>query len=180
MKKILYISIALLGLGVWALSQKKEIPFINLNSNSMEITSSAFTDRGFIPAKYTCDGENINPPLDFSMVPQEAKSLVLIVDDPDAPAGTWVHWVVWNIDPQKTNLKENETPAGAQQGTTSFDKNEYGGPCPPSGIHRYFFKLYALDTVLNIPTSTGKEGLTKEIEKHTLAKAELIGLYTRE
>lgn len=145
----------------------------------MKITSSSFAHNQNIPPKYTCDGENINPPLQFSDIPADAKSLVLISDDPDAPMGTWVHWILWNIDPKTTEISEKSVPAGAIEGTTSFGETGYGGPCPPSGVHRYFFKLYALDTKLDLPISAKKEDLEKAMQQHILASAEMIGLYTR-
>lgn len=145
----------------------------------MKITSPSFAHNQNIPPKYTCDGENINPPLQFSDIPVDAKSLVLISDDPDAPMGTWVHWTIWNIDPKITEIVENNVPAGAIEGTTSFGEIGYGGPCPPSGVHRYFFKLYALDTKLDLQTSSKKEDLEKAMRKHILASAEIIGMYTR-
>ncbi|MBU3978526.1 YbhB/YbcL family Raf kinase inhibitor-like protein, partial [Patescibacteria group bacterium] len=104
----------------------------------MRITSSAFENREQIPGKYTCNGENINPPLKFSEVPGEAKSLVLIIDDPDAPGGTWIHWIVYNISPNLREVGENSIPDDGEEGTTTFGKPGYGGPCPPSGVHRYF------------------------------------------
>lgn len=145
----------------------------------MKISSSAFENPGYVPAKYTCDGENISPPLRFLDIPENAKSLVLIVDDPDAPMGTWVHWLLWNIDPKTTKIEENSKPAGAVEGTTSFGDQAYGGPCPPSGVHHYHFKLYALDTTLNLPTLAKKEDLEKTMKGQILASAEIIGLYTR-
>ena len=145
----------------------------------MRLESSAFENNSFIPSKYTCDGENVNPPLKISGVPQKAKSLVLIVDDPDAPRGTWVHWTVWNISSQTTEIAENSVPQGAVEGMTDFGKPGYGGPCPPSGTHRYFFKIYALDTNLNLGSSAQVRDLKKAIENHILDKAELIGLYSR-
>lgn len=117
----------------------------------MKITSPSFQENAFIPSKYTCDGENINPPLVISDVSADAKSLALIVDDPDAPVGTFVHWLVWNIPPRVGEIKEGSLPEGSIQGTNDFGKKEYGGPCPPSGTHRYFFRLYALNQELNLP-----------------------------
>lgn len=146
---------------------------------AMKIESTVFTHNQPIPAKYTCDGQNVNPPLTFSDIPAEAKSLVLINDDPDAPAGTWVHWTVWNISPTTTQVPENSVPQGAVEGTTSFGKSGYGGPCPPSGTHRYFFKVYALDTTLSLDAKATKQDLEKAMEKHVLAQTELIGLYSR-
>lgn len=145
----------------------------------MKITSPAFENNGNVPAKYTCDGENINPPLVFSEIPAAAQSLVLIVDDPDSPSGTWVHWTIWNIDPKVTGIAENSIPTGTTQGTTNFGKEGYGGPCPASGIHHYHFKLYALDTKLYLP-GVRADSLEKAMVGHTLDQAELIGLYTRE
>lgn len=152
---------------------------VPLTGSTMKITSPSFGHNQNIPPKYTCDGENINPPLQFSDIPAAAKSLVLISDDPDAPMGTWVHWTIWNIDPKITEIVENNVPDGAIEGTTSFGKTGYGGPCPPSGVHRYFFKLYALDEKIDLPTSAKKEDLEKAIQQHILASAEIIGLYTR-
>lgn len=146
----------------------------------MRIASPAFGHNQNIPAKYTCDGENVNPVLEIAEVPEDAKSLALIMDDPDAPRGTWVHWTLWNIDPSTRQIDENSVPAGAAEGTTSFGKPGYGGPCPPSGTHRYFFKLYALDQMLDLPASTDKSGLENAVQGHVLGQAEFIGLYSRE
>jgi len=115
----------------------------------MKVTSSAFQQGANIPSKFTCDGANTNPPLQISDVPAEAKSLVLIVDDPDAPSGLFTHWAVWNISPQATTIAEGSTPKGAQ-GTNDFGKSGYGGPCPPSGAHRYYFRVFALDRELDL------------------------------
>ena len=145
----------------------------------MKLTSPAFQHQQRIPAKYTCDGQDINPQLQFADVPEAAESLVLIMDDPDAPRGTWVHWTVWNMDPQTSEIAENSTPPGAVQGMTDFRRPGYGGPCPPSGTHRYFFKLYALGAKLNLPAKTDKSALEKAMEWHILARAELVGLYSR-
>ncbi len=146
----------------------------------MKISSPAFEANQTIPSKYTCDGENINPPLQIYDVPAGAKSLVLISDDPDAPMGTWVHWTVWNILPETKEIGENSAPVGAVEGMTSFGNNGYGGPCPPSGTHRYFFKLYALDTILDLPQFAKAADVEKAMVGHILDKAELIGLYKRE
>ena len=145
----------------------------------MQIASDAFDNKHNIPAKFTCDGEDINPPLDFSEVPDEAKSLVLINDDPDAPEQTWVHWIVWNIDPSTEYIEENSIPAGSVEGVTSFGKRGYGGPCPPSGEHRYFFKLYALDIELDLPEDADKAELEEAMDGHIIDEAEFIGLYSR-
>jgi Raf kinase inhibitor-like YbhB/YbcL family protein len=145
----------------------------------LKIASPAFVNNGFIPSRYSCDGNNINPPLEIDNVPAEAKSLALIVDDPDAPVGMWVHWVVWNIDPTTKEIAEDNVPRTAVQGKNDWKRNSYGGPCPPSGVHRYFFKLYALDTRFNLGTGTTKNDLEKAMHVHILAKAELIGLYKK-
>ena len=151
----------------------------------MELKSSAFEAGGMIPPKYTCDGPDVSPSLSWSDVPARAKSLALIADDPDAPRGTWVHWVAWNIPANARALEEDvpkrdTLPNGMKQGTTDFQSIGYGGPCPPSGTHRYFFKLYALDTTLNLPPSTTKKDLEKAIQGHLLAKVELMGKYARQ
>ncbi len=151
----------------------------NVSTTTMNITSSAFEHNQTIPEKFTCDGENINPALAFSDIPKETKSLVLIADDPDAPVGLWVHWTVWNIAPDKTTIAENSVPEGGVEGATNFGAPGYGGPCPPDGEHRYFFKLYALDIELNLPKDADKNILEEAMIGHVLDKAELIGLYTR-
>lgn len=139
---------------------------------------SIFKNNEKIPVKYTCDGENINPPLEILDIPKNAKTLVLIIDDPDAPAGIWVHWILFNI-PIINKIPENSIPSEAILGMNDFKKLKYGGPCPPSGTHRYFFKLYALDTKLNLPGGSKKSEIEKAMQNHILAKAELIGLYQR-
>ncbi len=144
----------------------------------MKISCPAFDHNSPIPDKYTCKGEDVNPPLIFSDVPKEAKSLVLIVDDPDAPTKTWVHWVVYNIPPVASEIKEDSKPLGVEA-ATDFAKPGYGGPCPPSGTHRYFFKLYALDTMLDLPDFADKAMLEEVMQEHILAQAELIGLYSK-
>jgi len=147
------------------------------------LTSTAFSQGGEIPVKYTCKGEDLSPPLSWSGVPEGAKSLVLICDDPDAPRGTFVHWVVYNIPSSASGLPEG-VPAepsledGTLQGTNHFGKIGYGGPCPPPGpAHRYFFKLYALDTTLELPPGATKEQVLKAMEGHVLAETELVGTF---
>jgi Raf kinase inhibitor-like YbhB/YbcL family protein len=147
--------------------------------STLNIASPVFKHNDHIPLKYTCDGADINPPLLIENVPIGARSLALIVDDPDAPRGTWVHWVVWNIAHDTGEIKEHSVPAGASEGVNDFRKRSYGGPCPPSGIHRYFFKLYALDAMLNLNPGTDKASLEKAMHGHILGQAELIGLYGR-
>ena len=147
---------------------------------TIRISSPEFKNNGPIPSKYTCDGADVNPPLMIENVPSSAKSLALIVDDPDAPVGTWVHWVLWNIDPSTNAIRENALPAGALQGLNDFRKSDYGGPCPPSGTHRYFFKFYALDIMLSLGPKTKKAELEHAMKGHIVAQGELIGLYRRQ
>jgi len=140
------------------------------------VKSPAFENNQLIPAKYTCDGDNVNPPLTIEGVPEETKSLVLIVDDPDAPMGTFDHWIVWNIPPT-SKIEENTVPGA--EGMSSYRKHAYGGPCPPYGTHRYFFKVYALDTKLDLTANSKKKDVEKAMESHVLAEGELVGLYRR-
>jgi len=150
------------------------------------IASPAFTQNGKIPSRYTCDGENLSPALAWSCVPEGTKSLALIVADPDAPDPaapkmTWVHWVLYNIPPDERGLNEGvaELPAGTLQGRNDWKRAGYGGPCPPIGSHRYFFKLYALDTVLGDLENPSMGKLEKSLQGHVIAEAELVGLYQR-
>jgi Raf kinase inhibitor-like YbhB/YbcL family protein len=150
----------------------------------IKLTSTAFKDGGMIPTKYTCDGADVSPPLEWSGAPQTTKSLALICDDPDAPGKTWVHWVVFNLPASRTSLPENvpsqETIAGGgKQGMNDFNKIGYGGPCPPSGTHRYFFKIYALGAELNLDSSTTKDQLVQAMKDYILAQGELMGRYKR-
>lgn len=154
--------------------------------NTMEIKmkSTAFEEGGMIPKKYTCDGLDISPPLSWTSVPEGTKSLALICDDPDAPMGTWVHWVLFNLSADIQELPENIPPQkilanGARQGITDFRKIGYGGPCPPGGTHRYYFKLYALDTEINLEAGVTKKQLLKAMEGHILAEGQLMGKYKR-
>jgi hypothetical protein len=150
---------------------------------AMKITSSAFSDGALIPIKYTCDGDDISPPLVWSDIPENTASFVLINDDPDAPVGTWDHWILFNLDGKTTELAENvdlSKLAGVQLGHNSWRRNDYGGPCPPYGTHRYFFKLYALDMKLDLPASSSKQDIEKAMTGHILAEAELLGRYKRQ
>jgi len=153
-------------------------------SGNFSITSAAFKEGEMIPQKYACDGQNISPPLKWNSVPSNVKSLALIVDDPDAPAGIWVHWVIFNIPPAMTELSENvpakdSLPDGALQGKNSSRDIGYEGPCPPGGTHRYYFKLYALDTTLKLSSGITKADLLKAMEGHIVAQAQLMGRYSR-
>jgi len=142
----------------------------------MKITSPEFQNNQLMPSKFTCEGEDINPTLVISDIPDGTKSLALIMDDPDAPMGTWVHWVVFDI-PVTSKIEENSIPG--KQGNNTAGRKQYHGPCPPSGTHRYFFKIYALDTMLNLNEGITKAQLEKAMQGHILDKAELIGLYKR-
>jgi Raf kinase inhibitor-like YbhB/YbcL family protein len=148
------------------------------------LTSSAFEEGGMIPDVFTCDDRDISPPLSWENAPDEAKSFTLICDDPDAPMGTWVHWVIFNIPADAQNLAEAIPPErdlanGAKQGMNDFGKIGYGGPCPPSGTHRYFFKLYALDIEIDLPSGATKGELIDAMQDHILEKAQLMCRYQR-
>jgi Raf kinase inhibitor-like YbhB/YbcL family protein len=152
---------------------------------ALSLQSSAFSEAGTVPVKYTCDGGDISPPLSWSQPPVGTKSFALIMDDPDAPRGTWVHWVIYNIPASETGLTEaivmQETlPNGTGQGINDFQRIGYGGPCPPKGpAHRYFFKLYALDTALALSPKATKQDLEHAMEGHVLANAQVMGKYGR-
>jgi hypothetical protein len=154
-------------------------------NDQMQLTSTAFTEGAAIPAKHTCDAKDVSPSLKWTGVPAGAKSLALIVDDPDAPGGTWVHWVLYDLPPSTSELAEDVPKSqyvagGAKQGLNDFRHLGYGGPCPPHGKpHRYFFKLYALDAVLDLKPGLTKKDLESAMEKHILARAELMGTYQR-
>ena len=150
----------------------------------MKLTSSAFTEGAMIPVKYTCDGQDNSPPLVWADVPGGAKALALICDDPDAPVGTWVHWVAFNLAPDTGGLPEgvpsDKTPkTGGVQGTNSWRRIGYGGPCPPGGTHRYFFKLYALDNSLSLASNATAKDVQAAMKGHILAEAQLMGRYKR-
>lgn len=145
----------------------------------MRLSSPEFANFDEIPEKFTCDGESINPPLEIGDVPEKAQSLVLVVDDPDAPSGDFVHWVVFNIDPGIEVIPQGSAPAEAVQATTSTGKTGYFGPCPPSGTHRYFFRLYALDTAVDLPQFITADQLMHRVKAHVIDSAELVGLYSK-
>jgi Raf kinase inhibitor-like YbhB/YbcL family protein len=151
---------------------------------TFQMTSAAFAQGGVIPRQYTCDAQDISPPLQWAEPPTGTRSFALIGDDPDAPAGTWVHWVLYNLPAGARSLPEAlpataELPDGSRHGQNSWRRLGYGGPCPPSGTHRYFFKLYALGTVLDIKPGANKQQLLKAMEGHILGQAELMGVYSR-
>lgn len=151
---------------------------------SIAVKSSAFEEGGMIPRKYTCDGPDLSPPLSWSGIPEGAKSIALICDDPDAPMGTWVHWVAYNLPAESKGLPEGvaiqeKIAGGGAQGINDFRRIGYGGPCPPGGTHRYFFKLYALDAKLDLSGKVTKAQLLKAMEGHVLAEGQLMGKYSR-
>ncbi|MBP6086830.1 MAG: YbhB/YbcL family Raf kinase inhibitor-like protein [Pelolinea sp.] len=150
----------------------------------MKLSSPAFSHQELIPSRYTCDGKDVSPPLEWRDLPHGAQSLALIMDDPDAPAGIWVHWIIFNIPPEASSIAENcpkipQLSDGSLQGRNSWRQIGYGGPCPPSGTHRYFFKLYALDKMLKLDAGITKDELLKAMEGCVLEQAELIGRYQR-
>lgn len=149
-------------------------------ASSISITSPSFQAGGDIPTKFTCNGTNVSPELQISSVPNETKSVVLIVDDPDAPRGLFTHWIVWNIDPKTTRVAENSAPTAGVQGTNDFGKRNYGGPCPPSGTHRYFFKIFALDIKLESKPGARRAELDAAMRGHVLAQGELMGRYSHQ
>jgi len=164
------------------IEQMKRVTPSPISMEEFKMKSSAFKEGEMIPAKYTCDGDDVNPLLELRNVPPEAKSLALIVDDPDASRGTpWDHWLVWNINPKTQYISEDNLPSDAIQGASSWGKPKYGGPCPPKGkaAHHYVFTLYALDTLLELKTGASKEELLREMEKHIIAHTSLVGLYER-
>lgn len=146
----------------------------------MEITSTAFSDGTQIPKRYGCDGDGMNPPLEFTDVPAEARALALVVDDPDAPGGTFVHWVLWNMPATLREIPENWEPEpGVSVGANGAGKNSWYPPCPPSGIHHYHFKLYALDQKIDLAEGSDKGELEKAMEGHTIAQTKLVGTYEK-
>lgn len=149
---------------------------------SIKVTSTAFGDGAMIPKKYTCDAQNISPQIAWTGVPAGAKSIALICDDPDAPVGDWVHWVVYNMPVSTKELAEGvqSLPAGSKSGTNDFRKPGYGGPCPPSGVHRYYFKIFALDAALPLAEGATKAQLLKAMDGHIVAQGELMGKYKRQ
>jgi Raf kinase inhibitor-like YbhB/YbcL family protein len=180
---ILIIFLVVVGLATVIITWPKQATAPTVNQppekiNNMMLISSAFADGQAIPDLYGCKGQNIKPPLVFKDVPAGAKSLALIVDDPDAPSGDWVHWLVWNIGPQTTGIDAASVPTGATEGKNDFGNNNYGGPCPPFGTHHYHFTLYVLDSELNLPLATNKAALLKALDGHILAQTQLIGTYS--
>ena len=145
----------------------------------LKLSSPALEDGGKIPKKYTCDGANVNPPLTIGNVPSNTKSLALVFDDIDAPRGTYVHWILWNLAPDVKEIRENSVPEGVVLGVNDFKKPNYGGPCPPRRAHKYVFRIYALDTLLNLNPKGTKKDLEKVMEGHIISRTQLTGLYQR-
>ena len=164
-------------------------PLANVNpsqnrESSIQVTSTAIKEGQPIPRPYTCDGVNISPPLEWNGTPKSAKTIAIIADDPDAPSGTWVHWVVYNLPAENIGLVENlpateDLKAGGLQGMNDFKKIGYGGPCPPSGTHRYFFKVYAIDSELPLKAGATKADVEKAMQGHIVAQGQLMGTYSR-
>ena len=146
-------------------------------SAQISVTSSALSSGGTIPAQFTCKGADHNPPLQLQGVPQKTKSLVLIMDDRDTPGGTFNHWLIWNIDPTTSQIGERSEPHGAVQGTNDFGKAGYGGPCPPSGTHRYYFRIFALDRTLELKVGAKRPALEAAMKGHIVARGELMARY---
>jgi len=144
----------------------------------IKITSSAFQEGGNVPSKFTCEGSDTSPPLQITGIPSQAKSLVLIADDPDAPSGLFTHWLIWNIPPQTTSISEGNAPRGVH-GTNDFGKSGYKGPCPPSGTHKYSFKVFALDRELDLRGGAKRSQLDAAMKGHVIAQGELVGRYGR-
>ena len=151
----------------------------NTGVNDLRISSTAFGNNKKIPDVYTCNDQGISPPLTFENVPENAKSLALILDDPDAPSGTFTHWLIWNIPANLTGIDENSVPDGGVQGKNSDGETGYTPPCPPYGTHRYYFKLYALDTMLKLPPGSDKKALSEAMKGHIIAQTEYVGLYSK-
>jgi hypothetical protein len=165
------LTVALLAIGVAG-------TLSGAGGTKMKVTSSAFEEGGDIPSKFSRDGHDINPDLRIEGAPTNAKSLVLIMDDPDAPVGLFTHWLVWNIDPKAAEIAEKSVPAGAVQGTNDYPNLGYGGPQPPSGTHRYYFKIFALDRTLDLPSGTKRKDLDKAMIGHVIGQGQLMGRYS--
>ena len=179
-------SVAILGLFNKTIQHKgktmTDIQGAQTTRRELSLTSAAFNNNEPVPDKYTCKGENLNPPLTIKSRVKDVKSYALVVDDPDAVSGTWTHWLVWNIPPDTTEISENSVPANSTEGTTDFGEPGYGGPCPPAGTgkHHYRFKLYALDQVLGLESNANKHQLEQTMQNHILASTELVGTFSAE
>jgi Raf kinase inhibitor-like YbhB/YbcL family protein len=169
------LGVAMLALTLITSTGRAKIP----QEQAMKLSSPDFSDGGNIPERFTCEGKDVSPTLTIDGVPKEAKSLLLIVDDPDAPAGNFTHWLMWNIVPTLTEIVGNKPPPHAVQGVNDFGKSKYSGPCPPPGIHRYYFRLYALDTTVALPPKSKRKVVESAINGHVIAQATLMGRYAR-
>jgi len=181
-KIILIIFVATIFITTGLGCKPKIVPIETLQKNiskPMQLTSPSFKNGEYLPLTYSCDGKGTNPTLKIADVPTGTKDLVLIVDDPDAPSGDFVHWTLWNIDPAATEITENTIPNGATVGLTSAGNNRYVPPCPPTGIHHYTFKLYALDIKMDLPPITPKDQLLQKMNDHIITQTELVALYSR-
>ena len=168
-----------LGLLLWVVLLSEAVSQESAKIGALRVSSPAFNHQGQIPGKYGCAGANINPPLKIENVPAEARSLALIFDDKDAPRGTYVHWILWNIRPDTKQINEDSVPEEAIQGKNDFKKNNYGGPCPPTRPHRYVLIIYALDVRLDLSSESTTADLEKAIEGHVIAQAQWAGVYKR-
>lgn len=169
MKKVFFVLLAIFVCAATSLADE------NKGGSVMKITSPEFGNNGFIPKKFTCQGEDVNPSLIIEGIPEGTRSFALIFDDPDAPMGTWVHWILYNV-PVVSRIEENSIPG--EQGMNDFGRKDYGGPCPPSGTHRYVFRLYALDRELDLEEGVSRKSLENAMEGHVTGRAELAGLYS--
>ena len=179
------IALAVGGCGPSPTPTSSAVPPTATPSPSIQLTSTAFGSEEMIPEKYTCDGQDISPPLEWGDPPEGTGSFALISNDPDAPVGTWDHWVLFNLPPETRSLPElvppdAKLPDGSQHGQNSWRRLGYGGPCPPGGTHRYFFRLYALDTRLDLDSGANKKQVLEAMEGHILGQAELMGVYSRQ
>lgn len=183
-RTIYYLLIAFTVLFLWQGRDQANSVTMGGKNMQIEVKSSVFEEGGMIPKQYTCDGADVSPPLTWTSIPEGTKSIALICDDPDAPMGTWVHWVLFNLPAGVNELPENvpsekTLETGGVQGTNDFGNIGYGGPCPPGGTHRYYFKLYALDRELNLHAGAKKKDLLKAMEGHIMAEGQLMGRYKR-
>lgn len=189
MKKLLFIGVILL-IGIWYIS----IPFVGSNKDkyfpkvtpapspvlqNMKLTSSAFANEEKIPVEFTCDGTKVHPPLTIAGIPENTKSLAIIIDDPDAPLGTFTHWVIWNIDPATREIATGSVPQKSIEGTNSAGRTGFTPPCPPSGSHRYFFTLFAVDTTIGLDGKAKKAELEAAMKGHIIEQTNLIGMFGR-
>ena len=182
---VIYLGVKMFGSQVSKMGQTRQVDvyqqreLISGKKQEMKLTSSAFKNGESIPKEYTCDGSDINPRLEISNVPPQAESLILIFDDPDSVGEVWDHWLVWDISPNTKTIGLRSVPKGAGVGVNDFGEFGYSGPCPPSGEHRYMFRLYALDIMLNLESSSSREQLDQAMENHVIAKTGLMGRYRR-